>query len=217
MRSIAPHVTDGPRADILECVSRVPGAHLRGIERMTKLPLGQVLYHLDRLERMGLVVSSKDAGFRRYYLVKDVGRTEKKYLAALRHQVPRRIVLTLLEAPGQAHKDLQAQLGVAGSTLSFHLERLLASGVLVRQKVGSAQQYVVADPALARWELVFYRESFGDEAVDRYVRRVLEALPEPAAAPADPPTPAEAAGSTPVPVAVEVDGASDEMPTTLPS
>ena len=193
MRSLSPDVTEGPRADILACVTKTPGAHLRGIERMTQLPLGQVLYHLDRLERMGLVTSSKDAGFRRYYLAKDVGRGEKKYLAALRHQVPRRIVLTLLETPGLAHKELQPILGVAGSTLSFHLERLLASGVLVRQKVGGAQQYVVADPALARWELVFYRESFADEEVDRFVKRVLASLP--AESPLPLPVPVEGAGA----------------------
>lgn len=192
MRSIAPHVTEGPRADILECVAKTPGAHLRGIERMTGLPLGQVLYHLDRLERMGLVASSRDAGFRRYYLTKDVGRTEKKYLAALRHEVPRRLVVTLLETPGLPHKDLQATLGVAGSTLSFHLERLLASGVLVRQKVGGAQQYAVAEPDVARWELVYYRESFQDEAVDRFVRRVLASLPG-IAAPGSVPVPVEEA------------------------
>ncbi len=186
MRSLAPDVTEGPRADILECVTRTPGAHLRGIERMTQLPLGQVLYHLDRLERMGLVVSSKDAGFRRYYLTKDVGRSEKKYLAALRHEVPRRLVITLLQTPGLAHKDLQAILGVAGSTLSFHLERLLASGVLVRHKAGPSHQYAVADPAMARWELVYYRESFADEEVDRYVKRVLGRLAD---VPATPPLP----------------------------
>jgi DNA-binding MarR family transcriptional regulator len=188
MRSLAPDVTEGPRADILECVSRTPGAHLRGIERMTGLPLGQVLYHLDRLERMGLVVSSKDAGFRRYYLTKDVGRNEKRYLAALRHAVPRRIVLALLETPGLTHKDLTPLLGVAGSTLSFHLERLLASGVLVREKVGAALRYRVSDPDVARWELIFYRESFADPEVDRFVKRVLASLP--GVSPPAPPSPA---------------------------
>lgn len=184
MRPLPPDVTEGPRADILACVTRVPGAHLRGIERMTGLPLGQVLYHLDRLERMGLVASSKDQGFRRYYLAKDVGRGEKKYLAALRHQVPRRVVLLLLERPGLMHKDLQVAVGVAGSTLSFHLERLLSSGVLVRMKVGASQQYAVADPETARWELVYYRESFADPEVDRYVKRVLASLPPASASPA---------------------------------
>ena len=220
MRSLEPDVTEGPRADILECVSKTPGAHLRGIERMTKLPLGQVLYHLDRLERMGLVVSSKDAGFRRYYLVKDVGRQEKKYLAALRHQVPRRIVITLLETPGLAHKDLQGAVGVAGSTLSFHLERLMASGVLVRQKVGGAQQYAVADPGVARFELVFYRESFQDEEVDRYVKRVLATLPALSTPLAVQPESAPRATAAPAAVSVPVSAleeASDEAPAALSS
>src|SRR5581483_82960 len=125
MRSLEPVVTEGPRADILRLVRRVPGAHLRGIERMTGLPLGQVLYHLDRLERMGLLVSVKDWGFRRYFVAADVDRREKRILGALRHDVPRRVALALLRSPGLAHKDLQAIVGVAGSTLSFHLQRLV--------------------------------------------------------------------------------------------
>lgn len=170
---------------------------MRGIERMTGLPLGQVLYHLDRLERMGIVASSKDAGFRRYYVAKEVGRGEKKYLAALRHEVPRRVVLALLERPGLSHKDLQGLAGVAGSTLSFHLERLLGSGVLVRRKVGGAQRYFVAEPAVARHELIFYRESFADEEVDRFVRRQLACLPG-ASVPGVPPPEV----ASPVPVAL---------------
>ena len=132
MRSLAPEVTAGPRTNILECITRTPGIHLRSVERATSLPLGQVLYHLDRLERMGLVVSSKDAGFRRYFLAHEVGRSEKRYLSALRHEVPRRILLILLETGRQTHKELQAALQVAGSTLSFHLQRARAGGASAR-------------------------------------------------------------------------------------
>lgn len=177
MRSLAPEVTEGPRTNILECIARTPGIHLRSVERTTSLPLGQVLYHLDRLERMGLIVSTKDAGFRRYFLSRDIGRAEKRYLAALRHEVPRRILLILLETGRQTHKDLQARLEVAGSTLSFHLQRLLASGVLARDRRGAANLYAIADPETVRRELVFYRESFQDAAVDRYVRAQLDRLP----------------------------------------
>lgn len=188
MRSIEPQVTRGPRADILQLVARVPGAHLRGIERMTGLPLGQVLYHLDRLERMGLVVSARDWGFRRYFVASDVDRREKKLLGALRHDAPRRIALALLERGALAHKDLQALVGVAGSTLSFHLQRLVASGVLQRERVGTSNVYRLVDPALMRHEIIFYRESFEDPAVDAYVRRTLGE--EPASGEARAPGPA---------------------------
>lgn len=161
----------------MECVSATPGIHLRSVERETKLPLGQVLYHLDRLERMGLIVSARDAGFRRYYLSRDVGRTAKRYLAALRHDVPRHVLVTLLERGRASHKELQAALQVAGSTLSFHLQRLLVSEVIVRDRVGAMNMYSVGEPETARREIIYYRESFRDPVVDRYVRAQLEHLP----------------------------------------
>lgn len=177
MRSVVPCITEGPRTDILRVVESFPGIHLRRVERETGLPLGQVLYHLDRLERMGVIVSTRDAGFRRYYPARDIGRAEKRFLAALRHTVPRAILLRLLESPRASHKELQAALGVAGSTLSFHLQRLLASGVLARERAGTTNIYSVTDPATVRRELIYYRESFRDEAVDGFVRRQLGGLP----------------------------------------
>lgn len=183
MRSpLEPEVTRGPREDILGTVTAIPGVHLRDVERRVRLPLGQVLYHLDRLERMGLVVSTRDNGFRRYFRVGavGVGRGEKRYLSALRHEVPRRLVLRLLEKPGpRSHKELLSELGVAGSTLSFHLQRLLTSGVLVREQRGASNLYALADPGVAERELVYYRGSFEDPEVDRLVRALLDRIAKP--------------------------------------
>lgn len=177
MRTLPPEVTDGPRSDLLSLVARSPGIHLRHVERESGLPLGQVLYHLDRLERMGLIISARDAGFRRYYLTREVGRGEKRYFAALRHEVPRRALLLLLERSPRSHKEIQTSLGIAASTLSFHLQRLLASGVLARVPRGSANLYAIVEPDIVRRELVYYRESFRDPEVDRYVRNALAQMP----------------------------------------
>jgi len=179
MRTLPIDVTAGPRASLLRCVQDVPGIHLRKIERETRLPLGQVLYHLDRLERMGLLVSARDGGFRRYFPARDVGRVEKRFLGALRQQIPRRVLLALLEGGPQPHKDLQERIGVAASTLSFHLQRLVSGGVVLRERAGTANIYSLADAAAIRRELIFYRESFRDAEVDRYVRAQLERLPQP--------------------------------------
>lgn len=177
MRSLVPEVTSGPRAKILRCVLDRPGIHLREVEREARLPLGQVLYHLDRLERMGILVSTRDAGFRRYYPAHDVGRGEKRFLAALRHEVPRHVLLALLERGRANHKELQEALRVAPSTLSFHLARLLSSGVVTRERIGTANVYSVSEPDLVRRELLYYRESFRDAEVDRFARRELARLP----------------------------------------
>lgn len=159
---------------MLGVVSDHPGIHLRGLERETGLALGQVLYHLDRLERMGVLVSARDGGFRRYYPARGIGRAEKRFLGALRQEMPRRVLLALLAGGELRHRELLDRLGVAASTLSFHLQRLLASGVVTRRREGASNVYSIADPALVRRELIFFRESFRDPEVDRYVRGELE-------------------------------------------
>ena len=93
-------------------------------------------------------------------------RAEKTTLAALRHEVPRRLILALLDRPGLAHKDLRARAGVAGSTLSFHLQRLVASGAIERNEEA---RYRVADPEAARRALVDHAESFDDPEVRAFV------------------------------------------------
>lgn len=169
MRTLPPVVTPGPRSAILSCVVDHPGMHLRGIERHTNLPLGQVLYHLDRLERMGLVVTHRDRGFRRFFSPDVVSRSEKPILSALRHDVPRHVVLALLAAEDLPHKELQRVTGVAGSTLSFHLQRLVESGVLVRTRSRGSTFYALADPQLAEQDLRRYAASLRDPAVDRFL------------------------------------------------
>jgi predicted transcriptional regulator len=183
MRSLRPDVTEGPRQDILSCVGEVPGIHLRSIERRTDLPLGQVLYHLDRLERMGLVSSLRDRGFRRYYVTQTIGRGEKRMLAALRHATPRRILLALLRGPRRTHKELLDDVGVAGSTLSFHLQRLVEAGILRRLVDGGATRYEVAEPALAVETLVEHAASFNDGEVHRFAAEQRRA-PAPTTPPA---------------------------------
>jgi predicted transcriptional regulator len=176
MRLLEPEVTNAARRRLYDHVLAHPGVHLREIERATHLPLGQVLYHLDRLERMGLLASARENGFRRYYDASTVSRQEKPLLAALRHEVPRRVVLALLERPGLAHKELLDLVPVAGSTLTFHLQRLLTAGVLTaeRASLSVGPRYALADPALAKRELAYYRASFDDPAVDRFVRALLD-------------------------------------------
>ncbi|HLE95867.1 MAG TPA: hypothetical protein VI997_00720 [Candidatus Thermoplasmatota archaeon] len=162
------------RRSIFEYVRLVPGEHLRGIERGVALPFGQVLYHLDFLERHGLVTARKDGGFKRYYVRAIVGRSEKTYIAAFRHDVPRRVGVLLLLAGGMTHRELATRSPVAGSTLSFHLAKMAQQGVLARELLGGEQRYRVADERIAAKVLVFYRESWQDPLVDRFADAWLE-------------------------------------------
>lgn len=184
MRTLPVEVPEGPRLSILQTVNQTPGIHLRGIERATSLPLGQVVYHLDRLQRMGLVNSQKDGGFRRFYATNDVGRGEKRWIAALRHETPRRIVLELLDRPALTHKELREVAGVAGSTLTFHLQRLVDADVLEKTRLLHAAVYVIADRQALLDVLAEHHDSFDDERMTRIVIERSLDMPGPLPVPA---------------------------------
>lgn len=156
------------RRAIFDHIRLVPGAHLRGIERELTMPFGQVLYHLDYLERHGLIVTRKDGGFKRYFVTNLVGRQEKGYIAAFRHEVPRKVAVLLLLDPGMTHRQLGAHLPVTGSTLSFHLAKMTEAGILARVPVEHEHRYQIVDEMTAAKALVYYRESYRDPVVDRF-------------------------------------------------
>lgn len=156
------------RRAIFDYIKRTPGAHLRGIEREVHLPFGQVLYHLDYLEKNGLLVAKKDGGFKRYFVKNLVGRQEKHFLANFRHQLPRKITILLLLNPGLTHREILDHFKISGSTLSFHLNKMVENGILSRHPNGNENLYRLEDERTAAKTLILYRESFTDEAVDRF-------------------------------------------------
>lgn len=163
------------RRDIYEYIRRAPGVHLRGVERTLGLPFGQVLYHLDHLERHGLIDVKKDGGFKRYFVKNLVGRREKQVIATFRHELPRKIAILLLLEPDLAHREILDHFGVSGSTLSFHLNKMVENGILERRQDGNENYYRLMDERAAAKILILYRESFLDPAVDRFADLWLSA------------------------------------------
>lgn len=62
-----------------------------------------------------------------------------------------------------------ANLNVSGSTLSFHLNKMVETGILARLEEGNENYYSLTDEQTASRTLVLYRESFADVVVDRFV------------------------------------------------
>lgn len=188
------------RKRIYEEVERHSGSHLREIGRRCELPLGTALYHLDRLESEGLITVRRDGRYKRYFPATGLGRKEKDLLSAFRHAVPRRVAHALLDTPAMTQRELCTAVGVSRSTLSFHVNDLIARGILRREHGRPENRYLLEDPALTRDILTRYKDSLGDVSPLRSVPltpAVSPALSPSAAVPAgaaDHLTPA--AGST---------------------
>lgn len=170
------------RKRIYAFVEEHSGTHLREISRKCDLPLGTALYHLDRLETEGLVAVRRDGRYKRYFPAHGLGRREKDLLSAFRHAVPRRIATALLQVGSATQRELCGIIGVSRSTLSFHVNSLIAKGILRREPARPESKYLLEDIQLTEQILTKYKDSLGEVGPLRAPVSVPVAAHEPAPA-----------------------------------
>jgi DNA-binding transcriptional ArsR family regulator len=137
----AKRTTDDPlahetRAELYDHVQAAPGTYLSAFDDAPALDasLGTIRYHLKVLEREGLVTSEKVGGKRRYY---PVGGSPDALDVALASESTRALLEALLAAPDTV-SGLAERVDRDPSTVSHHLSRLEADGLIERERDGQA-------------------------------------------------------------------------------
>ena len=162
------------RRRILEFIRANPGLHLRGLAERLDVPVSTLEYHCYQLQKFGHLSVREEAGFKAYYPSEGMDRRDKDVLYLVRHEAPRRIAAHLVLHPGTTPKDLKTVTGLSGPTLSFHLNKLRAAGIVREEAAGRTKRLWAMDPERIASVLVTYRASFLDEAVDRFATAWLE-------------------------------------------
>ena len=162
------------RRTVYDTVVSHPGIHLRELERITSLPLGVVRYHLDRLQREGLIFSEEDPYFKRFFPKGRIPNVPTDTFAALRQESLRKIVLYLLSNPGSTHASMMSAMDMPASTLSTYLSILLSKDVVKRERRGKENLYSVVDEEGVVKVLMVYRPSFLDKLVDSAISLYLD-------------------------------------------
>ncbi|HUR69206.1 MAG TPA: ArsR family transcriptional regulator [Candidatus Thermoplasmatota archaeon] len=126
------------RQRVYDTVRRYPGIHLRGIERELSTSAALAQYHLRSLAEEGLVEHHEQGGYARYYPTARgksarVTTRDVPLVGLLREEVPLHIVLLLLDRGALTHTELVRELGIAKSTVSYHLAKLAEAGIVERE------------------------------------------------------------------------------------
>jgi predicted transcriptional regulator len=168
------------RRRIFQFVSRFQGTHLRQIQRSLELEIGVLDYHLDYLEKSGLITSKKEK-YRKRFFTKALSPKDKLLLGVLRQGALRRILIHILLNPGCTFKELRKVSGGSKSTLSFHLKKLRSAKLIdtTRKEMGvdgkrKTRTYSARDAEKLASLLITYKSSFLDEAVDRFAELWLK-------------------------------------------
>lgn len=165
------------RRRIVDAVKEHPGLHLRGLADLLDLPVSTLEYHCYQLVRHKFLSTRQEGAFKAFYPEDGIDRRDKDILYVVRHEAPRRICAYLLLNDGATPKDVRQEIGLAAPTLSFHLKKLRDAGMIEEEPAGRTKLLHIVDPERVASILVGYRQSFVDDAVDRFAEVWLELNP----------------------------------------
>ncbi|MDG6902517.1 MAG: winged helix-turn-helix transcriptional regulator [Nitrososphaerota archaeon] len=161
------------REKVLGHITAHPGVHLRKVCRDLGLGIGDVQYHIDRLERDGAVTSSRRGLYRRFYPGGLFGEKEGVILSVLSQTTPRELILHLIQKPGSSQEHLAATLGLSPPTISWNLKKLVQLGLVEKGHAGRYSSYRVrGDEA----EIARFIRSFHPGVWERWASRLAVAV-----------------------------------------
>ena len=118
-----------------------PGCYLRSIKNRLGISMGTVQYHLNRLEKIGAIKSSKR--FYRSYFPANINESDKKILEILSQERTRDILLLIIEFRIPTQMEIYKKIGISQSSVSWHLQRLIALDIVQEIRKGKYKRYQI--------------------------------------------------------------------------
>ncbi|WP_423745429.1 metalloregulator ArsR/SmtB family transcription factor (plasmid) [Haladaptatus sp. SPP-AMP-3] len=148
-------------------IRETPGIHFRELLRRHEYAQGTIQYHLRWLEDEGLVESSDDGNFTRYYPAHSFEAADKSTMNALRRTYSRRIIALLASEERLSTAALSERVGKSRSTVSWHLSRLHEEEIVEKERDGRTVLYSLRDPEQVMRLYATYQASFRDRLLDK--------------------------------------------------
>ncbi|WP_338730168.1 winged helix-turn-helix transcriptional regulator [Haladaptatus sp. DJG-WS-42] len=154
------------------------GLHFNELTRQLDLAPGQVQYHTRKLEHQEKIVAEPLFG-QTHYFTTGYDPWERKILALFRRETARDVLVYLLEHGPSRPNAVAESLGIARSTLEWHLDNLVESAIVEKRR-GAQNRVTLAlcQPEATARLLGEITPSLPDRLVDRFVRLVDSLLTE---------------------------------------
>lgn len=123
-----------------------PGLSIASLQERSNIAWGTAVYHLQRLERHGLVVSVRQGGSRRYFPANSEAARHREAIAALAHPTTSRVALYVRGNAGTDQAGLCRGLTMLNPAASKQLSRLEALGLVISQRSGRSRLYWPTEP-----------------------------------------------------------------------
>jgi predicted transcriptional regulator len=166
------------RERVASLVREEPGIHFSDLRRSLDIAPGQAQYHLRRLVGDGTLVEDALYGQTHYY-PPSFDEWERSALALLRRETSGDVVACLLDDGPLRPEAVAERVGIASSTLSWHVGRLADAGVIERDEAVDGEMTLrLTRPAATARLLQRAEPTLPGRLVDRFTRLVDDILEE---------------------------------------
>ncbi|GAB4309001.1 MAG: hypothetical protein Kow0069_07730 [Promethearchaeota archaeon] len=118
------------RSRIIDAVLDEPGIHFNRLRQVTGLTPGVLTWHLEVLERYGVLKSARAGQYLCFFPAVDANPVDPADAELAKSSTTLDVLSRVREAPGCTQKDLAAALGRSPATVSYHVEKLVNRGLL---------------------------------------------------------------------------------------
>jgi predicted transcriptional regulator len=136
------------RKRIYDYILKYPGLNSREISKKLDIPKSTLLYHLNYLNKKGLIIEKNGGGCIRYFVSNKMGVIDEKLFAMLRKRIIRHILIVLASyrvcTQAEIVKYLKNDFNIKKhpTTIAFHLDKLIEMGVVECVPNGREKIYV---------------------------------------------------------------------------
>jgi len=130
------------RGRVYQFIELNPGEHFNAVRKALDLNIGTATYHLDVLERSGIIRSRLDGIYKRFYPANmPIPPLNGNGVS----EVQQRVLTVIKESPGISQKEIAALFGIRQSTLNYQVTKLEEKGLVKAQRKGRKVQYFAND------------------------------------------------------------------------
>jgi predicted transcriptional regulator len=161
------------RDEIYKFVNENPGIRYRELLRLLGISNGVLTYHLGILEKSGQIKVERQSNNRvSRYFVASISKQDSDIIGCFRNNVTRNITIYILKNEYCTFNEIADHLGMAPSTVSWHIKRLKEVGILEVTQGSERLLYSVTDKAQVDRVLSKYKETFTEKVIDNYTEMI---------------------------------------------
>lgn len=163
-------------SEVADYVTEHPGVHFNALVYALGMTPERLLQVAEELKASNTITVAEFYGKSHFYPPGYDSR-EREVIALLRRETSRDILLTLLAEGSASPAAVVAEVGIARSTLEWHLDRLIEADLVRKERDGWAVQLHLESPDETKRLLADLQPSLPDRWLDR-TERLLDHLLE---------------------------------------